>query len=291
MLLAFVLLLTHISNSSQFGMYSRLSSRLGGKGLNLLLQQRSIRILNPHLVKVAKSTLPLQKSTALPSSASDDNDNDDEPNSSGSDKPNSKEAFMTALMTSLRSKDMQKLVLSENKQIAHDGSSIQHLKSVTGRLIEIKAGLRLQLVYRYITNDKTKNLPLDEVDECVRDLLASGFKKATVSTAKETQELSLKRGSGKLRIIASAFQEEESVAPVNLQHDRKKNVPVDAHAPFLKVSNAHYFSSYFYSVFTVRTNLVISLAHYSFFHSCLIFNISGIEGYHGWWKTSGRDGR
>ena len=77
------------------------------------------------------------------------------------------------------------------------------------------------------------------MDEAIRDLLASGFKKATVSTAKETQELSLKRGSGKLRIIASAFQEEESEgAPINLQHDRKKNVPVDAHAPFLKVFNA-----------------------------------------------------
>lgn len=236
MLLVLGILLSFISNSSQFNMHSRLLSRLGprlsGKVFSLSHQQRNIRIFNPNIPRKEK----VQSSVIAAANPTDDNDDDNENEDDSAAGSNPKEAFMEALMTSLKKKDIQKLFLSENKQISHDGSKIQFLKSVTGRLIEIKAGLRLQLVYRYQTNDKTKNLALDEVDEAVRDLLASGFKKAAVTTGKETQELSLKRGSGKLRITAgSPSSSEEGSAENSFQHDRKKNVPIDAHAAFLKV--------------------------------------------------------
>ena len=232
MLLAVTILLTFLSKSYQFQMYGPLHARLGSKGLNLLLQQRTLRILNPHIPPRVK-----RPSTVL--KLSEDNDQDDD----GVDDlyndvaagPSPRDVFIEALMASLKTKDIQKLYLSENKQLLHDGSKIQFLKSVTGRLIEIKVGLRLQLVYRYTTNDKTKNLSLNEVDEVVRDLLASGFKKAAVTTNKETHELSLKRSAGKLRVIPNANPEEASDGEPNFSHDRKKNVPVDANAAFLKV--------------------------------------------------------
>jgi hypothetical protein len=150
---------------------------------------------------------------------------------------NPKTVFLDVLLESLDKKEIQKLILSENRQINHDGSKIQNLKSVTARLIEIKAGLRLQLVYRYVTKDITKNLPLEEVESTVRDLLTSGFKKATLSSVKGTHELQLKRGNGSLKITAAPPSDPEA-APEgvpNFQHDRKKNIPVDPNAPFLRV--------------------------------------------------------
>ena len=60
------------------------------------------------------------------------------------------------------------------------------------------------------------------------DLLANGFKKSTLTSAKETTELSLRRGRGNLLVLAAraALSEEASEEAPNLQHDRKKNVPV-----------------------------------------------------------------
>ena len=111
------------------------------------------------------------------------------------------------------------------------------MKSVTGRLIEIKSGLRFQLVYKFMTNDITKNLPIEEVEECITNLLAVGFKRALLSSTKGTHELVLKRGAGTLKIVATQpAQSNEVIDEVpNFQHDRKKNVPVDCNAPFLRV--------------------------------------------------------
>ena len=230
--MALTIFLSFISNSFQFGMYSRLHARVGGRGLQSFLQQRSIRILNPNIPPRVR-----RPSTILQLNGVDDLDNDgvNELYGDAIAGPSPRDVFIETLMASLKTKNMQKLYLSENKQLLHDGSKIQNLKSVTGRLIEIKVGLRLQLVYRYTTNDKTKNLPLEEVDEAIRDLLASGFKKAAVTTSKETHELSLKRSAGKLRVITNANPEEAPEGEQNFSHDRKKNVPVDSNAPFLKV--------------------------------------------------------
>ena len=230
MLLALLTVLSFISTSLQFEMYSRLHARLGGRGLQSFLQQRSIRILNPHIPPRVKGP-----STALQLNDEDDHDGVNELYGDAIAGPSPRDVFMETLMASLKTKNMQKLYLSENKQLLHDGSKIQNLKSVTGRLIEIKVGLRLQLVYRYTTNDKTKNLPLEEVDEAIRDLLASGFKKAAVTTSIETHELTLKRSAGKLRVITNANPEEAPQGEQFFSHDRKKNVPVDSNAPFLKV--------------------------------------------------------
>lgn len=223
MLLTLGFIFTFIAKSSQLEMNSRLYGRVGAKGLNLLCQQRNVRIMNS-FKRAPVSSTPPKSSTSL--SALED--------ANGETITNPKMAFVNAILASFKRKDAQKLFICENKHIAHDGSTAKGIKSVTGRLVEIKAGLRLQLVYRCLTTDITKNLELHEVENAINDILAEGFKRATFSSSIETHELSLRRGSGNLKVTA-AENLEEAEEEVNLQHDRKKNVPIDSQAQFLKV--------------------------------------------------------
>jgi hypothetical protein len=228
----FVILLSFIANSLSFEMFSHIRTSLKVKGIYSLLQKRNVRIMNP--LNIPKTPVTAASTPALSATVQDDDDV-----AEAFVAKNPKTVFLDVLLESLDKKDIQKLILSENRQINHDGSKIQNLKSVTARLIEIKAGLRLQLVYRYITKDITKNLPLEDVENTVRDLLTSGFKKATLNSVKGTHELQLKRGNGSLKITAAPPPDPEAAAEEvpNLQHDRKKNVPVDPNAPFLRVRN------------------------------------------------------
>ena len=221
MLVTFGFILTFIAKSSQFGMNTRLYGRLGAKGLNLLCQQRNVRIMNSF-----KRVPPKPKTTlsALPN-VSGEGDTDDIAILS---EKSPRMVFVETLLASFKKKDAQKLYICENKQLNHDGSDVKGIKSIAGRLVEIKSGLRFQLVYRCLTTDVTKNLELHEVESTMYDLLANGFKKATLTSAKETTELSLRRGRGNLRVLAAraALSEEASEEAPNLPHDRKKNVPI-----------------------------------------------------------------
>lgn len=243
MLVTFLILLSFITNSLSFEMFSHIRSSLKVKGIYSLLQKRNVRIMNP--LHIPKTSVTAASTPALSATVLDEEDDLKD----AFVAKNPKTVFLDVLLESLDKKEIQKLILSENRQINHDGSKIQNLKSVTARLIEIKAGLRLQLVYRYVTKDITKNLPLEEVESTVRDLLTSGFKKATLSSVKGTHELQLKRGNGSLKITAAPPSDPEA-APEgvpNLQHDRKKNIPVDPNAPFLRVCydcDDSYFNDY-----------------------------------------------
>ena len=244
MLVKPLLFLTFLIHTSPYKMLSIFRSKGAVRGLNLFQQQRNVRILNSNpLYKDAQSSNAVGRSkvyraplpSPLPSTTSDELEVSD---SDSMQKKNPKIVFINELMESLQRKDVQKLFLSENKQINQEGSKVQNLKSITGRLIEIKSGLRFQLVYRYTTNDITKNLPIAEVEECITNLLAVGFKRASLSSAKGTHDLSLKRGAGTLKIIAATPPESDEIVDEtpNFQHDRRKNVPLDCNAPFLRVS-------------------------------------------------------
>ena len=218
-------------------MLSNFRSKFGVKGLNLLRQQRNVRIQNSNpLYKESQSSIGRTRivSKPLQSATSDDLEASD---TEALQKKNPKIFFVRELMESLQRKETLKLFLSENNQINQAGSKVQNLKSITGRLIEIKSGLRFQLVYRFTTSDITKNLPIEEVEECITNLLVVGFKRATLSTPKATHDLILKRGAGTLKIMAAKPPQSDEVVDEipNFQHDRKKNVPVDCTAPFLRV--------------------------------------------------------
>lgn len=90
-----------------------------------------------------------------------------------------------------------KIVLSDNKRISDDESSVKDIKLITGRLIQLKKGLHLQLTYKYLTNDQMKNYSVDDIPSIVGDIekyVKNGFKRAVLSTKKNVYELNMKRG-------------------------------------------------------------------------------------------------
>ena len=110
-----------------------------------------------------------------------------------------------------------------------------NLKSVTARLVDIKAGQRIQLQYRYTDNDQVKNYPLDEASEKISELIESGgFKKAVLTTKDTVSELNLKRGSGKYREVKMTASLSDNIVVGSMAHDRKKNVLIDNSSPFLR---------------------------------------------------------
>ena len=237
MLVKTLLFVTFFIYTSQYKMLSIFRCKIVLRGLKQ--QQRNVRIMNSNpLFKESLSSIGRTKVLGIPVQSVTSNELDtSDIDTEALQKKNPKIFFFSELMDSLQRKDTQRLFLSENKQINQEGSKVQNLKSVTGRLIEIKSGLRFQLVYRFTTNDITKNLPVEEVEQCISNLLAVGFKRASLSSAKGTHDLSLKRGAGTLKIVAAQpAQSDETIDEIpNFQHDRRKNVPVDCNAPFLRV--------------------------------------------------------
>ena len=147
--------------------------------------------------------------------------------------------FVDAVATSLLTKpqDFVKIVLSDRKTISSTdqaSSPLDNLKSVTARLVEIKAGTRIQLQYRYTDNDQVKNHPLDEASGKISELIdQGGFKKAVLTTKEAVSELNLKRGSGKYRELKPSTSLSDNIIG-STSHDRKKNVPIDSSSPFLR---------------------------------------------------------
>jgi hypothetical protein len=95
----------------------------------------------------------------------------------------------------------------------------------------LNAGLRLQLVYAYKTNDITKNIPIEEVSDIIKKLVDNAFKKVKLTSNESTYVLTFFKSvsNGKLTVTVN-----EKVEEVSMNHDRKKNVPVDTDAAFLR---------------------------------------------------------
>lgn len=70
----------------------------------------------------------------------------------------------------------------------------QALKNVMVRPVELKAGFRLSFVYRYATNDVTKNFERDDGLELIADLVGSQFKHAHLFTTRWRAELEFREG-------------------------------------------------------------------------------------------------
>ena len=149
--------------------------------------------------------------------------------------------FIDAVATSLLTKpqDFVKIMLSDRKTITSAADQtptpLDNLKSVTARLVDIKAGKRIQLQYRYTDNDQVKNHPLDEASGKIGELIEQGgFKKAVLTTIDTVSELNLKRGSGKYREQQVSSSSLTDNIAGSTAHDRKKNVPIDNSSPFLR---------------------------------------------------------
>ena len=155
-------------------------------------------------------------------------------------------AFAEALVRSVDARDLVSLSFSDRKTTkseASDDNDLEFLKSVRGKLVEVKAGLHIQLTYRYSTNDKTSNVDAASDAGGLEGLMVEmvehyGFRSAVLQTLTEDHELSLKRGGGKYRSVsaatAAAAGGPKDARAVDLAHDRTKDVPIDTGADFLR---------------------------------------------------------
>ncbi len=93
------------------------------------------------------------------------------------------------------------------------------LKQVRGKLVELKKGVHLSLIYRYKTKDVTKNYTFDEATDIVFDLMKTSFYQGTCATAQYDYFLTMyKVAKSKLRHKASQAKD-----VVVHQHDHIKN--------------------------------------------------------------------
>src|SRR5690348_13623002 len=90
----------------------------------------------------------------------------------GRDLLDPRRRFLDALRRSLDEHSLAKLTLGA--PCGPDAS----LRNVHGRLVELKAGPRVQLLYRHSTRDVTKNMAFDEAISAVCDLIGASFRTA-----------------------------------------------------------------------------------------------------------------
>ena len=141
-------------------------------------------------------------------------------------EPNETEAFYGELTSSLRDGSFIELLLTKYR--GKDDS----LQKMLIRSITLKGQPHLSFVYRYETQDITKNFPIVEGLESIPDLLGSDFRAGHLFTA--TQDLQLefsKKGKTKL---GKSKPSREPAPPSEQGHDRKKRRYVEQTRPYLQ---------------------------------------------------------
>ncbi len=135
------------------------------------------------------------------------------------------EAFFSALESSLNEGTFIELLLTKHRGEEKD------LKRILVRRVLLKDGPHLSLVYRYETQDVTKNHPIEAGVQTVKDLLGTDFKAAHLFTTKQDIQIEFsKKGKTKLG------RGKPSRAPAAASgHDRQKHRVVDPARPFLRV--------------------------------------------------------
>ena len=109
------------------------------------------------------------------------------------------------------------------------------IRSVEGRVVSLKAGLRLQLNFRYSTNEQVKNIELGKASTAsLNDLIIlHGFRMARLTTTTKVFDLTVNHATGSSRLFET---EKLTKLPSQeaLMHDRQKLRPVDPSSPFLR---------------------------------------------------------
>ena len=96
------------------------------------------------------------------------------------------------------------------------------LRNVYGRVVELREGRRISLVWRHATRDVTKNLPIEEALTLLGKALGGEFERAHLFTTTGDWQLRCDAGGhGTLKASRPSF----AVAPTP-EHDREKVVPI-----------------------------------------------------------------
>ena len=127
--------------------------------------------------------------------------------------------------------DLVKKSISEDKFVKLTFSKPienEEAKNVFGRLIKIKKGLAMSLVYRYKTKDITKNfLVINEMETELKNLIQSKYSVVTLICLNE--EIIYQNNQIRSKII------ENAVEKPSVSHDKVKNYKIAEDSDFLKL--------------------------------------------------------
>lgn len=133
--------------------------------------------------------------------------------------------FLEAFQQAFETDNFDRLILSQYK------GELEQLEKMTFRVISLNEQKVLSCVYRYKTQDVTKNYPLNEVLTQVTELLTC-CKQANLFTDQE--ELQLKKNKKKAMLTRSKAKPVSTKAKAEQGHDRIKQRYVDQDSVFLQ---------------------------------------------------------
>ena len=132
--------------------------------------------------------------------------------------------FITLCIDAIQNNSLDRLILSQYK------GEIQDLEKITFRVIQLQNVATLNCLYRYKTQDVTKNYALDEAAAMITSLLAQCKQANLFTAAGETQ---LKKNKKKAMLTSSKAAALSK--PLEVQaHDRAKQRYVDQDSSFLQ---------------------------------------------------------
>ncbi len=130
--------------------------------------------------------------------------------------------FLKAFADALSNHKFVKLTLGNYK------GSDPHLQKINIRLIETKKGIRLFFLYRHDARDIAKNYDLKDGTSLIRKLIGREFFSGHLFTTEKDWQLDVGRKKARLNVGKATLK----VAPP-LEHDRKKENPIDPHSVYL----------------------------------------------------------
>ncbi|MFD1438791.1 class I SAM-dependent methyltransferase [Acinetobacter terrae] len=135
--------------------------------------------------------------------------------------------FLDAFLQAIETQSFDRMILSQYK------GELENLEKITLRVISLQGQAVLSCLYRYKTQDVTKNYPLAEASQLIQDLLAQ-CKQANLFTIEE--ELQLKKNKKKAMLTVSKNKSAAKAQKVENQqgHDRTKHRYVDQDSYFLQ---------------------------------------------------------
>lgn len=133
------------------------------------------------------------------------------------------QAFFNEILHAIETQHMDRVILSQYK------GELVDLEKITLRLIQLQNQIMLNAVYRYKTQDVTKNYELNEAEQLISGLIQQ-CKQANLFT--QTSDIQLKKNKKKAMLSKSVMQAKNKES--NQGHDRTKHRFVDQDSQFLQ---------------------------------------------------------
>ncbi|MGE8327016.1 class I SAM-dependent methyltransferase [Pseudomonas urmiensis] len=147
-------------------------------------------------------------------------------NPSASTAPDARGQFLRLLADALEQDSLSKLVLAR-----HVGAD-QSLQRIIAKPLLVKGQPSLSLVYRHQTRDITRNVPVEQAQALVAELLPESFRNAHLFTTDGEVQLAFSK-KGKPMLQRHVAQAPREAAPA-AGHDREKKRYLELSRPFLR---------------------------------------------------------